>query len=178
MKAGTSERIGASEKRNRFAPAGMMSSLKKSLIPSAIGCRIPYGPTSIGPMRSCIQLKTFRSARVRKATVSRTVTITMVILTTAAPAKTSISIRYLPPSAEKTPSPSPSPSEGGGKGGGVFVSFLHCYMHMLEVRHARHRVGRDGEEGSDRLAERLRVEQRARRDAAQHRDRHGRFADC
>src|SRR5438445_744996 len=66
MKAGTSERIGASEKRSRFAPAGTMSSLKKSLIPSAIGCRIPYGPTSIGPMRSCIQLKTFRSASVSR----------------------------------------------------------------------------------------------------------------
>src|SRR5438552_3114843 len=107
MKAGTSERIGASEKRNRFAPAGMMSSLKKSLIPSAIGCRVPYGPTSMGPMRSCIQLKTLRSARVRKATVSRTTPMTTVILTTAAPAKTSISIRYVPPSivAEGVPSP-------------------------------------------------------------------------
>src|SRR5437867_13384686 len=48
-------------------------------------------------MRSCIQLRIFRSARVRIATVIRTVTITMVILTTAAPAKTRISIRYFSP---------------------------------------------------------------------------------
>src|SRR3990167_7347803 len=69
MKAGMSEMMGAIEKSSQFAPDGIMSSLKNSLMPSAIGWRMPYGPTSIGPMRSCIQLSTFRSARVSTATV-------------------------------------------------------------------------------------------------------------
>jgi len=39
--AGTRARIGARVNRNLLAPAGMMSSLKKSLSPSAIGCSTP-----------------------------------------------------------------------------------------------------------------------------------------
>ena len=39
--AGTRARMGARVKRNLLAPAGMMSSLKKSLSPSAIGWSTP-----------------------------------------------------------------------------------------------------------------------------------------
>lgn len=33
---------------------GRIGSLVKSFNPSAIGCRRPYGPTTLGPLRSCM----------------------------------------------------------------------------------------------------------------------------
>lgn len=40
----------------------------KSFTPSATGCNSPYGPTMLGPFRSCMYPSTFRSNRVKKAT--------------------------------------------------------------------------------------------------------------
>ena len=67
--------IGA--KRNKIGEEveGRIGSLIKSLTPSAMGWRRPYGPTMLGPLRSCIYPRTFRSIRVRKATARRTGTI-------------------------------------------------------------------------------------------------------
>ena len=45
--------------------AGMIVSLKNSFTPSAIGCSRPNGPTTFGPLRSCIHPMTLRSASVR-----------------------------------------------------------------------------------------------------------------
>ena len=54
--------IGASRKTTRFAPEGRMVSLKNSLRPSASGCSRPKGPTTLGPLRSCMAPITLRSA--------------------------------------------------------------------------------------------------------------------
>jgi hypothetical protein len=97
IKAGTNAKIGAMLNRNLLAPAGMMSSLKKSLMASAIGWRIPYGPTSMGPMRSCIHPSTFLSARVRISTVTMTMAMTAAIWVrdTARRNPSSVTIRLL-----------------------------------------------------------------------------------
>jgi len=50
---------------------GLFGSLIISLIPSAIGCKRPTGPTKFGPFRNCIYPKSFRSRRVRNATAMR-----------------------------------------------------------------------------------------------------------
>lgn len=50
---------------------GFVGSFRMSLIPSAIGCSRPIGPTRFGPFRSCIYPSSFRSSRVRKATAIR-----------------------------------------------------------------------------------------------------------
>lgn len=42
-----------------------------SFIPSATGCNSPYGPTVLGPFRSCMYPNTFRSSNVKKATAIR-----------------------------------------------------------------------------------------------------------
>jgi hypothetical protein len=54
-------RYGARAKRKRSALAGMMSSLRRSLIPSARNWRSPTGPTRFGPMRAWMSPATFRS---------------------------------------------------------------------------------------------------------------------
>jgi hypothetical protein len=41
-----------------------MSSLSISFTPSAIGCRMPCGPTRYGPMRDCMRAANFRSSSV------------------------------------------------------------------------------------------------------------------
>lgn len=46
--------IGARRKRRGEEEEGRTGSLMNSLIPSAIGCRSPHGPTTFGPLRSCI----------------------------------------------------------------------------------------------------------------------------
>src|SRR2546430_192208 len=55
INAGTIEMIGAAVNTHRSARTGVMSSLIISFTASAIGCRIPYGPTRIGPRRDCAQ---------------------------------------------------------------------------------------------------------------------------
>src|SRR5437667_4797900 len=50
---------------------GMMSSFMKSLMPSAIVCRSPNGPTRSGPIRSCMCPITFRSIQTMSGTPSR-----------------------------------------------------------------------------------------------------------
>ncbi len=61
---GTRTRMGASTKKNRDAVAGSVSSFRMFLIPSAMGCRSPKGPTRFGPRRSWIHAETRRSASV------------------------------------------------------------------------------------------------------------------
>ena len=46
--------IGASKNRTGEEVEGRTGSLINSFTPSAIGCRSPYGPTMLGPFRSCI----------------------------------------------------------------------------------------------------------------------------
>lgn len=46
--------IGVMRKRNGDEVEGRMGSLMNSLIPSAIGCSKPNGPTMFGPFRACI----------------------------------------------------------------------------------------------------------------------------
>ena len=54
--------IGAATNTTRLAPLGMMVSLSSSLSPSANGCSRPNGPTTFGPLRSCENASTLRSA--------------------------------------------------------------------------------------------------------------------
>ena len=63
--AGMAAIAGAIEKSRRSAAAGIMSSLVIILITSASGCKSPQGPTRFGPIRSCIQARTRRSASTR-----------------------------------------------------------------------------------------------------------------
>src|SRR5689334_9954535 len=66
--AGASESIGAMKNSQRFAPVGMMISLNNIFITSANGGSKPSGPTRLGPIRTCIQPMTLRSASVKYAT--------------------------------------------------------------------------------------------------------------
>lgn len=68
-------RIGVARNKKGDDVEGRTGSLMNSLTPSAIGCRSPYGPTTLGPFRSCIYPNTLRSISVRKATASNTGTI-------------------------------------------------------------------------------------------------------
>ena len=52
---------GASKKTNLSAPAGIMSSLRRSLMPSATGWSRPQGPTRMGPSLACMKERTLRS---------------------------------------------------------------------------------------------------------------------
>jgi len=54
--------IGARMKTTLLAPVGKMVSFIKSFTASAIGCKRPMGPTTIGPWRSCMAPITLRSA--------------------------------------------------------------------------------------------------------------------
>ena len=55
-------RIGATMNTTRLAPLGITVSLMSSFSPSAIGCSSPNGPTTLGPLRSCENASTLRSA--------------------------------------------------------------------------------------------------------------------
>src|SRR5688572_1953621 len=63
-KAVKTARAGAATKTHLFAPAGVSSSLKKSLMPSATGWRMPTGPVRFGPRRNCMKASRRRSAQV------------------------------------------------------------------------------------------------------------------
>ena len=54
---------------------GRIGSLINNLIPSAMGCRRPTGPTKLGPLRAWAYPNTFRSRSVKKATATSTGTI-------------------------------------------------------------------------------------------------------
>ena len=62
MSAGTIAMIGAAVNTHLSARVGVMSSLIISFTASATGCRMPYGPTRIGPSRDCAQAMTLRSS--------------------------------------------------------------------------------------------------------------------
>lgn len=53
------------------ARTGWIGSLMNNFTPSAIGCRRPNGPTTLGPLRSCMYPRILRSRRVRKATANK-----------------------------------------------------------------------------------------------------------
>lgn len=46
--------IGINRKRMGDDVDGRTGSFMKSFSPSAMGCRRPYGPTTLGPFRSCM----------------------------------------------------------------------------------------------------------------------------
>src|SRR5437763_1841854 len=63
---------GAMRKTTLSAPPGIRSSLKKSLMPSAMVWSSPKGPTRCGPIRSCMWPRTFRSIQTTRGTPRRT----------------------------------------------------------------------------------------------------------
>lgn len=67
LNASISDSVGAIINRDVEVAKGRKGSLINSFIASANGWRMPYGPTMLGPFRSCIYPKIFRSTRVRKA---------------------------------------------------------------------------------------------------------------
>lgn len=75
VKASVSARIGAIINIVTDEVVGRNGSLINSFTASAIGWRRPYGPTILGPFRSCIYPRTFRSIKVRNATARSTGTI-------------------------------------------------------------------------------------------------------
>ncbi len=62
MSAGTITMMGAAVNTHLSARVGVMSSFSRSFMASAIGCSMPYGPTRIGPSRTCTHAMTFRSS--------------------------------------------------------------------------------------------------------------------
>lgn len=54
VRASVNASIGARRNRTGEEVEGRTGSLIKSFTPSAIGWRRPYGPTMLGPFRSCI----------------------------------------------------------------------------------------------------------------------------
>ena len=60
--AKVTETIGAIRNTPLLAPAGMIVSLRMNLRKSANGCSTPNGPTTFGPLRSCIAAQILRSA--------------------------------------------------------------------------------------------------------------------
>lgn len=64
--------IGISINRICEEVEGRIGSLINSFKPSAIGWSRPIGPTILGPFRSCIYPKTFRSTKVKNATANST----------------------------------------------------------------------------------------------------------
>ena len=92
ISAGTRTRYGANLKTKRSASAGIRSSLKNNLIPSASVWRSPNGPQRCGPMRLCMSEIAFRSNQIIKITEpmsapkpTRTLIITMRITTPVIP---------------------------------------------------------------------------------------------
>src|SRR5215469_14917459 len=69
---------GATTNTTELAPLGTMVSLTSSLTPSAKGCNRPKGPTTLGPLRSCENASTLRSAYVNMAIASSNGTTTAI----------------------------------------------------------------------------------------------------
>lgn len=64
-------REGAMIKRDIDDVDGRKGSLMNNFNASAIGCRMPYGPTMFGPFRNCMYPKIFRSTKVKNAIARR-----------------------------------------------------------------------------------------------------------
>lgn len=54
LRARVRERVGAIINNDMEVVRGRMGSFINSFIASANGCKIPYGPTMLGPLRSCM----------------------------------------------------------------------------------------------------------------------------
>lgn len=54
LRASERERVGAMINRDIEVVKGRMGSFINSFMASANGCRMPYGPTMLGPLRNCI----------------------------------------------------------------------------------------------------------------------------
>lgn len=54
LKANVRERVGAIMNSDSEVVRGRMGSFINSFMASANGCRMPYGPTILGPFRNCI----------------------------------------------------------------------------------------------------------------------------
>lgn len=67
LNASVSDRVGAIINREIEVVNGRIGSFINSFMASANGCKMPYGPTMLGPFRSCIYPKILRSTSVRKA---------------------------------------------------------------------------------------------------------------
>lgn len=67
--------MGATTKTTLFATLGTIVSLAINFKASAIGCKIPHLPTTLGPRLRCIAPKTLRSNNVNKAITKITGTI-------------------------------------------------------------------------------------------------------
>lgn len=63
--------IGDSVNRMGEDMVGFVVSLMINFRPSAMGCSRPAGPTRLGPLRSCMYPRSFRSSSVRNATAIR-----------------------------------------------------------------------------------------------------------
>src|SRR5208337_133229 len=64
--------MGASRKTGRSTSSGVMSSLPMSFRASATVCTAPWGPTSMGPRRSCMWAETLRSIQMRNRAFTAT----------------------------------------------------------------------------------------------------------
>ncbi len=67
MNTTTTRTSGARKCTTASALTGTISSLVSDLMPSATGCRIPYGPVRFGPMRFCMRPRPLRSKTVVSA---------------------------------------------------------------------------------------------------------------
>ena len=65
--------MGARKKGRGLAKVGMGSSFRNSFKASAIGCGMPEREVLLGPLRSWVYLRIFRSSRVKKAIARRAV---------------------------------------------------------------------------------------------------------
>ena len=72
-----SAKAGASRKTLLLVFSGCVSSLRNSLTASEIGCNSPPTLTLLGPFRACLKPRIFRSRRVKKATFTRALMITV-----------------------------------------------------------------------------------------------------
>jgi hypothetical protein len=71
-------KIGAKKNKNLFVFFGINCSCVINLIPSATGCKIPQGPTLLGPFRRWTAAMSLRSRSVKKATATSTGTILII----------------------------------------------------------------------------------------------------
>ena len=65
-------KIGLKKNKAPFIGPKRVTLLENNLIASAAGCKIPCAPTLLGPIRSCLIDRTFRSSKVTNATFSNT----------------------------------------------------------------------------------------------------------
>ena len=63
IKASTKVKIGDKINKNLFESSGNIVSLDNNFKPSAIGCKRPKGPTTLGPFLNCIEPMTFLSRK-------------------------------------------------------------------------------------------------------------------